>query len=147
MLTALELEKYDKIQWILDFSGSKNLFDPYLNSYLTRASCLVKNTGKTSSAQDLQIYNDKIKEILQGPTSNTAAQPNMTERLKKHFECPICFNDMKTKIFSCTNDHLLCQKCFTKKCLSNCPLCRERLDKKNPRRNRSMEKLALDMNI
>lgn len=55
-------------------------------------------------------------------------------------ECPVCLEipDIKP-VYQCVNGHLLCRSCYSK--VKICPLCRKKLDPKDPLRNLTAEKL------
>jgi len=67
------------------------------------------------------------------------------ERAHRILECPVCLElPAKTeRILQCSNGHLICKSCHRK--LTLCPLCREKLDKKNPMRNLTAEQFRENM--
>jgi len=67
------------------------------------------------------------------------------ERAHRILECPVCLElPAKTeRILQCSNGHLICKSCHGK--LTLCPVCREKLDKKNPMRNLTAEQFRENM--
>ena len=63
--------------------------------------------------------------------------------LREYFECPICSEEMHgVKIFSCSTDHRICERCIGHERIKECPSCREDFAIVNPRRCLTAEKVA-----
>lgn len=65
--------------------------------------------------------------------------------LADHFECPVCSEDMATggrRIFSCSNDHWICDACIADNRIESCPSCRERFEAREPKRCLTAERIA-----
>ena len=117
-----------------------------LNNLLDQINSIDKSVGK---------YKEEIK-TLEMLTKNYEQQKREYEFYKKYFEegkydelikelnkeCPICFEEMQppTKIFQCSQGHLLCENCFQKvsESTKTCPFCKRDVAS-NPIRNRALE--------
>ena len=66
--------------------------------------------------------------------------------LVDHFECPVCSEDMAAggrRIFSCSNDHWICDACVADDRIESCPSCRERFEgARKPKRCLTAERIA-----
>lgn len=60
-------------------------------------------------------------------------------------ECPVCLELPQSKpVYQCVHGHLLCRSCYPK--VKTCPICRKKLDPKEPLRNLTAEKLLDNFN-
>ena len=93
----------------------------------------MKTRDYEKQKREYEIYNKRFQE---------GKYDEIIKELNK--ECPICCEDMLTpiKIFQCSEDHLLCEKCFKNVSDSNkvCPFC-ERDIVTTPIRNRALEEI------
>ena len=117
-----------------------------VNSMLDQITSIEKSIGECKK---------EIKS-LETMTKNFEQQKLECEFYKKCFEdgkydeiikelnkeCPICFEEMRTptKIFQCSQGHLLCENCFKKvgESTKTCPFCKRDVAS-NPIRNRALE--------
>ena len=117
-----------------------------VNDMLDQINSIEKNIGE---------YEKEIK-TLETMTRNYEQQKRECEFYKKclkegrydeiikelNKECPICFQEMHplTKIFQCSQGHLLCENCFQKviESTKTCPFCKRDVAS-NPIRNRALE--------
>lgn len=50
---------------------------------------------------------------------------DLYKETKKEFECPVCYEDIKTEnAFTTPCNHVMCNECSSK-CSNNCPMCRQ----------------------
>ena len=87
--------------------------------------------------------NDPVKEYL---NSKVMKLESILKSQLKIFECPVCFEIMKSprRIFGCSNDHFICSDCLKSSSIKCCPICRENYQTHKPqRRLKSEELLAL----
>ena len=80
---------------------------------LRRKTAEAKTTQTDCSTLELFFFLDEM--ILQ--------KKEAIRQLEVDLECPICFELVEGKIYSCVLQHLVCSEC--RELLMDCPLCRE----------------------
>ena len=102
----------------------------------TSGSGLTASEGEASVAKAQENWKD-VKLV---------AYRELFQLLTEHLECPICFNEYtsRTRIFQCTEGHILCEQCRNNRNIKKCPICHEKLWKteKKEIRNRFAENVA-----
>ena len=103
-----------------------------IKKYTTKIKALeVNNTNYEQQMREYEFYNKCFQE---------EKYDEIIKELDR--ECPICFEDMltPTKIFQCSQGHLLCQTCFEKVNVTTkiCPFCKRDVVTL-PIRNRALE--------
>ena len=103
-----------------------------IKKYTTKIKALeVNNTNYEQQMREYEFYNKCFQE-------------EKYDKIIKELDrkCPICFEDMltPTKIFQCSQGHLLCQTCFEKVSVTTkiCPFCKRDVVTL-PIRNRALE--------
>lgn len=130
---------------------------PLLEKQNTECEIAVNNILDeiTNIDKDIDEYKKEIR-TLERVTVNFEQQKRECEFYKKcleegrydeiikelNKECPICFEEMLpfTKIFQCSQGHLLCENCYKKviESTKTCPFCKRDVAS-NPIRNRALE--------
>ncbi|CAB4055294.1 SIAH1 [Lepeophtheirus salmonis] len=100
---------------------------PDLDAYVKRFNAnLVEfnsnTTHKKYYSPNLEFYISKINEAF-SEASNIQEESSPSSILE-FFECPICFEEMRTRIYACIHDHWLCSDCFENESVDSCPTCR-----------------------
>jgi len=70
-------------------------------------------------------------------------QSALETNIQNFFECPVCFKSLYGEIYSCTNGHPLCQKCYRKLIPPKCPTCRSATIK----RDHGLERLGTNIDM
>ena len=89
---------------------------------------------------------NETQELLNILSSENEILESLLKSQMKIFECPVCFEIMKSprKIFGCSNDHFICSECLKSSSIKCCPICREDYESNKPqRRFKSEDLLAL----
>ena len=103
-----------------------------IKEYTTKTKALkVNNTNYEQQKREYEFYNKCFQE---------GKYNEIIKELDR--ECPICFEEMltPTKIFQCSQGHLLCETCFEKVSATSkqCPFCKRDVVT-TPIRNRALE--------
>jgi hypothetical protein len=148
-LTVQEIEKT-----LATANGS----NPYLEDKLSKYKELKLNIDEQehdpaflteASYKNLKLKVEKAKQVLQ--TIQTAenirsekgfnAHMNVKQSTSSELKCVICMELPISKVFSCTEQHILCSKCNLK--IDKCPVCRQDFKTTPTSRNRLAEKIIL----
>ena len=119
--------------------------------------CSLKLKAKNPQAKTVQVPSneastetdnapDQTKDLLNFLSSENERFESLLKSQLKIFECPVCFEVMKSprRIFGCSNDHFICSECLKSSCIKCCPICREDYETNKPqRRFKSEDLLAL----
>ncbi len=69
-----------------------------------------------------------------------------TEVLLKYLECTICYTVCKGNIFQCSNEHDICEECFSQLHRKRCPTCNV-IYSERPKRSRRVERMIAALNL
>lgn len=127
-------KEIDRLQASLEDAMKKRL------SMITRQVSEIKNIEEELRASKKML--DKFDRNYGMGGSSPVPQTNNI--LDKDFECPVCYDEMAppTRIFQCSNGHLLCEACKCHQEVRSCPTCRVPLGPTSLLRNIPLEKLA-----
>ena len=117
---------------------------PKLKSKRTQTITVQVSSNEASTETDNTL--DDTKELLQFLSSENERLESLLKSQMKIFECPVCFEIMKSprRIFGCSNDHFICSECLKSSSIQCCPICREDYETNQPRRRfKSEDLLAL----
>jgi len=93
-----------------------------------RATFLAKRKSIAENRSSIKTAIEKaVKELTQTLIKLGDNATEVGTDFKKDMECPVCFDEMKppTRIFQCTNGHLICGGCMAKMKGIKCPTCKE----------------------
>ena len=77
---------------------------------------------------------------------NSSNQTQLEEAMTRALECPVCWVVMKANIFQCANGHLISRTCYLRREMkNNCPVCREKYNKRAPVRCLFAEQMAQNL--
>ena len=141
--------------------------DPNAPFYLARCAKLAEKSAKLRTEWvelSMSVYKRSLVASLKPPRTTAAAGEqspppesghveddddglSTAQRiLADHFECPVCSEDMAAggrRIFSCSNDHWICDACVADDRIESCPSCRERFEgARKPKRCLTAERIA-----
>ena len=132
--------------------------DPNTPLYLARCAKLAEKSTKLKREwfeMSMSVHKRSLVASLKPWTEETPKDDhakdecNLTSAqrlLADHFECPVCSEDMAAdgrKIFSCSNDHWICDACVADERIVRCPSCREHFEGgRRPKRCLTAERIA-----
>merc|ERR1712106_800512 len=125
----------DILQESLDIAMKKRL------AMITRQVNEVRKIDDEIQIQKRQLNSFDRLYGMGGPTTPDRPSNSIFE---KDFECPVCYDIMQapTRIFQCSNGHLICEQCKGHSEIRACPTCRVPLGPSSLVRNIPLEKLA-----
>ncbi len=100
---------------------------------------------KARKVKELEQYKTLLLQNQQPKLTQDKPTPTATtnEELLSYGDCYICFDSMQCKrIFSCINDHWVCEDCLPEE---KCPMCQVDLEKNPMRRCYTAEKIVACM--
>ena len=110
-------------------------------------------TNMTDLNAKIMETENLIASLKATPNSGKGHLGNVPENLNQvlqvqedacsHLECIICLEIplASIQIYSCQEDHILCQICKSNPTIKSCPMCRQNFEVQPPRRNRLAEKM------
>jgi len=125
----------DRLQALLDEAMKKRL------GMITRQVAQVHRMEEELQVTKRQLDTFDRLYGMGGPSSPTIPRNSI---LEKDFECPVCYEVMSppSRIFQCSNGHLICEECKQRQEIRSCPTCRVPLGPSSLLRNIPLEKLA-----
>jgi len=125
----------DRLQALLDEAMKKRL------GMITRQVAQVHRMEEELQVTKRQLDTFDRLYGMGGPASPTVPRNSI---LEKDFECPVCYEVMSppSRIFQCSNGHLICEQCKQRQEIRSCPTCRVPLGPSSLLRNIPLEKLA-----
>ena len=115
------------------------------NSKLKAKNPQAKTVKVSSNEASTETDNapDQTKDLINFLSSENERFESLLKSQLKIFECPVCFEIMKSprRIFGCSNDHFICSECLKSSCIKCCPICREDYETNKPQRRFKSEGL------
>lgn len=115
------------------------------NSKLKAKKPQAKTVKVSSNEASTETDNapDQTKDLINFLSSENERFESLLKSQLKIFECPVCFEIMKSprRIFGCSNDHFICSECLKSSCIKCCPICREDYETNKPQRRFKSEGL------
>jgi len=96
---------------------------------------------KLEEGEKIKDFVKEIQELSQTLDEKGTSKVKYGE-LRSFFECPVCLDSCRDKIWQCLEGHILCHQCAERKELKKCPQCKVPFSTNPLSRNRVLENLA-----